>query len=411
MASIYKRPDSGIYWLSCYPRQGDRLVRVSLGTSDKEEAERMCQKVELLVAMERMGEVALPAALLSHFNAAPVVVSTTNDPVVVNGRTVAHTTRVNGNVKEALRAYLVRCATTNVPSALNDKIYRLRKFFGSKLVAEVDPRPPEHLHYARKGVVEPWFKGTSLAEITPDTILSFFIDKNYARSNKRHFREVIHGLFRNALVNGLYKPVNPYAANPADELPSFGGKDSAITVLTADDVRQQLEVVSGNSQILFGCRLMIEAGFRLHEILSLRKRHIAPDLGKISLTMPKKENHLATGLKTGERPVTVRDVLKPYIVEYLADLKTDWLFTSPKGSRMTTHDFGEALHKLNHAAHLSWTTQDFRHTFATNRIAEGWNLKTLADEMGTSIQMLMLHYAAYIAPPVQAAVSSVHGAK
>lgn len=66
---------------------------------------------------------------------------------------------------------------------------------------------------------------------------------------------------------------------------------------------------------------------------------------------------------------------------------------------------------MNRAAGLPWTTQDFRHTFATARIKEGWNLKTLADEMGTSIQMLMTHYAGYIAPPVHAALASVQMAR
>ena len=73
---------------------------------------------------------------------------------------------------------------------------------------------------------------------------------------------------------------------------------------------------------------------------------------------------------------------------------------------MTSDGFSALLRELNRKAKLPWTSQDYRHTYATNRIAEGWNLKSLADEMGTSIMMLMDHYAGYINPPVMAALTS-----
>jgi len=45
--------------------------------------------------------------------------------------------------------------------------------------------------------------------------------KNYGRRSKRHFRELIHGLFRVAMVNAIYTPANIYAPNPASELPGY----------------------------------------------------------------------------------------------------------------------------------------------------------------------------------------------
>ena len=407
MASIYKRPDSGLYWLSCYPKQGGALMRVGLGTGDRSQAEAIQKKVELLVGIERLGGVPIPPSLLSHFGSvsAPPVEGEATERT--NGHKKKTTVSPPKNeLREAIRSSLVRSATTNVASELNDKIYRLRTFFGSKLIAELDPRPEEHRRHARKRTVKAWFTGTTLAEITPDTILSFFLDHKYSRSNKRHFREVFHGLFKYALVNGLYRPDNPYAPNPAAQIPSFSGRDEEITILSDAQVEKQYEVAAPDRQVLFGCRLMIEAGFRCHEILSLRRQNIAPDCSRIGLTMPERLHHLDTGLKTGERPVTVRAILRPFIADYLAELKTDWLFVSPREKRLSTNAFGDALRQMNRAAGLPWTTQDFRHTFATARIKEGWNLKTLADEMGTSIQMLMTHYAGYIAPPVHAALAS-----
>lgn len=73
---------------------------------------------------------------------------------------------------------------------------------------------------------------------------------------------------------------------------------------------------------------------------------------------------------------------------------------------MSSHTFSARLRKINSQKGFDWSTQDFRHTFATQRIAEGWNLKTLAHEMGTSVQMLERHYAGYIPPPLRAALNS-----
>lgn len=177
-----------------------------------------------------------------------------------------------GDVREAVRAYLIRSAASNVRQALNDKISRLRQFFGSDFLDEVDPRPAEHRRHAKKrDKIPPWFSGRHLSEITPDLLLSFLVSRNYGRSSKRHFREVFHGLFRSALVNGIHVPANPYAPNPADELPGYVGRDKPVTVLSADDITAQYRTVASDRQILFGCQLMIEAGFRLHEILALRR--------------------------------------------------------------------------------------------------------------------------------------------
>jgi integrase len=238
--------------------------------------------------------------------------------------------------------------------------------------------------------------------------LKFLIKKNYGLSSKRHFRELFHGLFEVALKSGIYQPSNPYCGNPADELPGFTGRDKPVTVLSDAEVVVQYAAVNAAPLVLLGCQLMLEAGFRLHEILALRPCDLAAE-GKIRLILPQNLNPSGTGLKTGERTVTVRHELRPIIRRYLDSCEgesTSWCFQSPTGLRMTTDAFGESIRTMNRAAKLPWTSQDYRHTFATQRISEGWNLKTLAQEMGTSVAMLMIHYAGHIDPPILAAHSS-----
>jgi len=65
MASIFRRPDSQNLCLSCYPRLGARLVRASLGTEDPVLDEKIAQKVDLLIELEKVAEVEVPGKILT----------------------------------------------------------------------------------------------------------------------------------------------------------------------------------------------------------------------------------------------------------------------------------------------------------------------------------------------------------
>lgn len=406
MASIYTRDDSQELWLSCYP-QPSKLVRATLGTDDPKVAEQIRQKVELLIKLERLGDVRVPEKVLAAFAGLPMS-PRTEAPAKAEAEPPAKEENP-GALLAALKAYVTRSATGNVHASLNNKLSQLRQFFGSALVDTIDPRPIDHRRHARRrDESEPWFAGNSLAEITPDALLSFLHDRNYGRSSRRHYRELFHDLFRVAMVNGLYVPSNPYAPNPASELPSYKGTDEPIVVLDESEIERQYSIVARDPKLLFGCQVMIEGGFRLHEALSLKRRSIAEDYSHIRLLLPRPASSRATKLKTGERTVTVRPELAEHLRRFLSRPTGDWLIPAPSGVAWSSNAFGDALRKLNRASGVTWTTQDFRHTFATARIKEGWNLKTLAEEMGTSVQMLMEHYAGYIAPPVHAARSSAN---
>lgn len=417
MASYYRRPDTKYFSLACYPCPGSKLVRASLGTDDPVLAEKMTRKVEILCELEKLADIPIPEKILAAFSLGSIrsdceraTAPELSPPQMVAVAEAPTDTSESGTIREALVAYMVRSLVCNVPQAQADKISRLRQFFGSDLINSLDPRPPENLKHARKGkVIPPVFEGKYLYEITEVVILKFLIKKNYGLSSKRHFRELFHAIFEGALKSGIYKPPNPYCANPVDDLPGFTGRDKPVTVLTDAEVVAQYAAVTAEPLVLFGCQLMLEAGFRLHEILALRPCDLAAE-GKIRLILPQNPNPSGTGLKTGERTVTVRHELRPIIRQYLELYKGDhasWCFQSPTGLRMTTDAFGESIRTLNRAAKLPWTSQDYRHTFATQRISEGWNLKTLAQEMGTSVAMLMIHYAGHIDPPILAANLSV----
>jgi hypothetical protein len=60
--------------------------------------------------------------------------------------------------------------------------------------------------------------------------------------------------------------------------------------------------------------------------------------------------------------------------------------------------FGRRLRKLNQDHQLPWTCLAYRHTYASQRAAEGWTLFGIAKEMGNSVAVVEEYYAGYIRP-------------
>lgn len=234
MASYYKRPETKHFSVAFYPKPGSKLVRASLGTDDPERAETAARKIELLCELERLAHISLPQKVLAEFSLGRI--PATEDSQCQEGLIPSPAPRQNftksppkNTVKEAISAYLVRSVASNVHHAQGDKVSRLRQFFGTELIAALDPRPPETKNRIRKKkTIEPWFEGTELDEITSDLILRFMIEKKYSLTTKRHYRETFHQLFQIALKSGIHQPSNPYNANPADDLPGFTGREGPV---------------------------------------------------------------------------------------------------------------------------------------------------------------------------------------
>ena len=408
MASIYKRKDSPYYWIAYYPRPGKPVVRESLGTSDRVLAASQVRKIKALQSLQSLAHIEVPAQILVQLGGCE---STSEIFSTAAAKISPVDQRPRGPLVEVLRGYLVRAAGANTPAHLADKLSRLRQFFGSAIVEQVDPRPPCPQRKTAHPI-PPFFEGRFLDEILPDHILGFLLSRGYSRASKRHYREVMHGLFRHALVNGLYEPGNRFVPNPADELPSYTGKDGPIVILNEDQVIAQYTAAARDPSVHAGCRIMIEAGLRLHEIFVLRKSDVDFARHLLRLRLPEREKRgRRERLKTGERTVTLRGPLADFLAEWIPTLKTDWIVPARRGEKWNSHDFGEALREINHAAGLPWSARDYRHTYATARLREGWNLATLRHEMGTSLAMMEEHYAGYIPPPMAAASATVEATK
>ena len=100
----------------------------------------------------------------------------------------------------------------------------------------------------------------------------------------------------------------------------------------------------------------------------------------------------------GARAQSIMMPLREFRESYLPTLKGKWHIPHPSKSpqRWVKGSFSDALAKNNRKAEITWNCLQYRHTYATNRCLEGWNVWDLANEMGTSIQMIQKHYASFI---------------
>ena len=126
-----------------------------------------------------------------------------------------------------------------------------------------------------------------------------------------------------------------------------------------------------------------------HELATLRVRHFCADLGTLSVDG-----------KTGARDIVLTEEGIRFFRDITAGRGPDELLL-PK-------DDGSSWKKSHHARPMldavtaaklpeDCTIYALRHTYASQSIMAGINLKLLAENMGTSIRMLEIHYGKFIA--------------
>jgi len=238
---------------------------------------------------------------------------------------------------------------------------------------------------------------------------NFFAKQEFSLDTCRHYKEFIRKLINHALKSGIHIPENPHAPNPANGLPSFVDTEREIVVLSEADEKEQMATVATDWRVSAATKIMIETGLRSHELFSVRIEDLFLDKGYLRLLKNSKHSRKSAAkppgktritLKRGERTVALDEETVKFLRSHIQRLRDEghtWLIPSPAGVRWNANDFGKRLHELN-GENIPYTAQDFRHTYATRKIALGWPLRVVAQQMGTSIKMLETHYAGYIPP-------------
>ena len=402
MAAIYLRRQK--WWVRFYdPRTGE-LVRESLGTSDQARAELLCRRVELETALlePRLGALDLPENLRNILQLSPAPAFELH-PLIAAAAPQAHIPPPPPRLRldDALKAYVDSISENNDPHHAANKLSMLRRFIGTDRVEQfVRNDTPRAKAHRMQRASKAYFTGEFVDEITPLVLQEFLQQLVASTVTKRHYREMFHGFFKYCINFGLYRPENIHCPNPVAALPSYLSKNHRIIFLTPEDVEVQLKVLVPYPELHIGAAVMIFAGLRRAEALWLTRDAFASNLAFVSVVNRlDEESDIESTLKTGERSVTILPPLRQLLEKYLPTLRGRWLVPKPKGGRWTPDAFSRKLRKINSAAGLKWSCMHYRHTFATQRAAQGWSLLRIANEMGNSVPIVTKYYAAYMRPP------------
>lgn len=413
MANIFLRHRT--WWIKFHhPATGAR-IRESLETRDPARAELLRRRIELEVALgdPRLGAAEIPPSLRDQIHswshgtparpldapAIPAEVYIPPAPAPALPSSAKSQERVR--IEEALTSYLASIRGENAPRHVENKLSMLRRFLGTARVERfVQSEDPKSRARRLECPTPGFFAGEFLDEITPSLLQEFFLKLDVSTKTKRHYREFLHHFFKYCINFELYRPSNFHCPNPLSALPSYLEKNRIIVYLTPEDVEAQLAILEPHPELHIAAAVMIYAGLRRSEALWLTQDAISSDLAFISVVNRiDEETDIESTLKTGERSVTILPPLQRLLEKYLPTLHGQWLVPKPKGGRWTPDGFSRKLRKINDDADLKWSCMHFRHTYATQRAAQGWSLFRIAQEMGNSVAVVEEYYAAYIRPP------------
>jgi integrase len=410
MASKFLRRQK--WWVKFrHPRTG-QLFRESLQTHDAVRAELMRARIEvqLLLLEPKFHNVELPQSLASLLDC-PVqaeveaFIQTTAPPVTVPSPVQEpQPVRTRTTVDAAVAAYLKFVRSENASAHVSNKVSIFRRFLGDKRI-EAMGGPVRVKNSARKAsstdgaILKPFFTGTHLDEISPALVQEFIEGLGVGRDTMRHYRQCFHHWFSFCLKFDLYHPTNWHRPNPMSGLSSYVTRNRQIDFLTQEQIQEQLAALHEHPAVRMAVAVMIYAGLRLSETLWMTRDSIAPDFSFLSVrNRLDKDAGVDSSLKTGERTVTILPALRRELELYVNRHDGTWLFPKPGGGRWRADTFGAKLRALNEKPQLPWTCLAFRHTFATQRAAEGWPLFRIAKEMGNSVAVVEKYYAGFIRP-------------
>lgn len=392
MATIYFRgkKDAGIWWTKFYHPLTAQALRLSLGTADESEARLMQRRLEAELDLMRpeIAAVQLPERVrqsLGVVGTAPKMLGGPHPAAPSSPPLLAPQT-----VKAALRAYHQFIAAGNDDHHVDGKLSILRALFGSACVEEATGA-------ACRNFSKAYYLDDTFDSFTPVMLQEFVASRPVSDTTRKHYRQVLHHFFEKLIDFELFRPSNPLRPNPAASLPHYGDKNAVISFLTEQDVLVQRQALAGNKVIQLAVDIMIEAGLRREEVLGLRTEDISPDRRFLKIaryidprtTKPRK-------LKTGWRDVPVAETLQARLLTHLADHENFWLLPGWNNERWSADHFSKTLAELNTSAHIHWTCNEFRHTYATKLAKGGASLFKIAKLMGNSHQIVEKHYAQFV---------------
>lgn len=393
MAAIFQRRRT--WWIRFYHPRTKELHRTSLGTADRARALLLCEMLEHHIALLdcRFVQLPVPASVrgLIETNSNQItteavkILATNHTPSFPPGLT-SSSAEPRTSIDDAVRFYLEFCQQQNVERQVANKISVFRAFLGMERMQGIAPyKKNPRSTKTDSGAPPSPFIGTYVDEITALAVQKFLDALPLAPKTKRHYREVFHHFIDVCLRFEMLRATNVYSPNPIAAIVSYARRNRVIRFLRDTDIANQLDVLRLAPELHLAVAIMIYAGLRRSETLWLTLDAIAPDLSFLSVVNREDaEEDIENCLKTGARSVTILPPVREILERRLPQTRGPWLIPNNKGRRWNGDTLRERVRAINLQHRLEWNCLTYRHTFATQRAAEGWPLFRIAREMETA---------------------------
>ncbi len=216
--------------------------------------------------------------------------------------------------------------------------------------------------------------------------------------------------FSNRTVNRILQPVKAIfnelfadgviASNPATRLGKLKEKRIALIDPFSDkEVRALLKATRDHYRPYV--RFLFESGFRPMEANGLKWQNINVVTGILSV----RQGRVLGKDKDPKTEKAVRDVeITPGMRQAISEQKArlisgdDYVFVTEQGQPLDISNFRANIWSLAlKKAGLKYRyPYQARHTFATKHLSQGYDPLWIANQMGTSLEMLFKHYAVYV---------------
>lgn len=254
------------------------------------------------------------------------------------------------------------------------------------------------------GKLLPWFESrgvTRLKQIDVDSLRKFRASWSYSPIAAQKRLEDVRAFFRFCVDS------NWLAKNPASGVKSSRAEPKAVEPFTDDDVARMLDVASRfNERGRKGNRARIRAmilllrytGLRISDASTLARSEVVD--GKLRLRTEK--NGAVVWLPL---PVDLLDALDGVVNP------GDFYFWNGRSKKITAVYIWSAtfrrVFELAQIPEHRRFTHNFRHTSATNLLAKGVSVETVATILGNSPKIVLKHYSHWIPARQQALESAI----
>ena len=301
---------------------------------------------------------------------------------------------------KVLDEYVSHLSTVTTPRNIQKTVSYLRHTFGSICPSlEIKNRKISDKAVKRKAIrpIAPieviYFEQITTADISR-FIGSVIRSKGIKPKTANRYREILTRLYNWATSqNGI---VLPGGKNPASAVERYKEDELEILYLSMPDIDAQLAALAGYPQLQTMVALYIYAGLRREEALWLTKRDVdlkAGKYGRINIRS-KVIGDKSWKPKTVNRTVPISSVLRSYLDRYIPIASDDnWFFQSPEGVWWHPDNFSRDLRNRNRENCLTWSCDEYRHTFGSHLAIKGESLFKISKLMGNSPEICRKHYA------------------